>query len=61
MRLPTATFDVNNIDDWWMARFMQDRKHKIENDVPFIEFDFEVSIHVSIRGNHDVPLFQTKH
>src|SRR5215211_7891803 len=34
-------FDVNNIDDWWMARFMQDRKYKIENDVPFIDFDFE--------------------
>jgi amicoumacin kinase len=34
-------FDVNNIDDWWMARFMQHRKHKIENDVAFIDFDFE--------------------
>jgi len=34
-------FDVDHIDDWWMARFMQDRKQKIENDVPFIDFEFE--------------------
>lgn len=34
-------FDVNNIDHWWCARFMQDRKRRIEQDVPFIEFDFE--------------------
>jgi Ser/Thr protein kinase RdoA (MazF antagonist) len=34
-------FDIHNIDHWWCARFMQDRKHKIEHDVPFIDFDFE--------------------
>lgn len=34
-------FDVNNIDDWWIERFMRDRKHRIENDVPYIDFDFE--------------------
>jgi Ser/Thr protein kinase RdoA (MazF antagonist) len=34
-------FDVNRIDDEWCARFMHNRKYKIENDVPFIEFDFE--------------------
>jgi Ser/Thr protein kinase RdoA (MazF antagonist) len=34
-------FDVRNIDNWWCARFMRDRKHKIEHDVPFIDFDFE--------------------
>ena len=34
-------FDVNNIDHWWCARFMRDRKYKIEHDVPFIDFDFE--------------------
>jgi len=34
-------FDVNNIDDEWCARFMHDRKSRIENDVPYIDFDFE--------------------
>jgi Ser/Thr protein kinase RdoA (MazF antagonist) len=34
-------FDVNNIDNWWCARFMRDRKDKIEHDMPFIDFDFE--------------------
>ncbi len=33
-------FDVSNIDNWWCARFMQDRKQKIEQDIPTIEFDF---------------------
>jgi len=35
-------FDVNNIDHWWCARFMQDRKYRIEHDMPFIDFDFEL-------------------
>jgi len=34
-------FDVNNIDNAWLNRFMHGRKHKIEHDVPFIDFDFE--------------------
>ena len=34
-------FDVSNIDHDWCARFMRDRKFKIEHDVPFIDFDFE--------------------
>lgn len=34
-------FDVANIEDEWCARFMHDRKSRIENDVPFIDFDFE--------------------
>ncbi|MEO8012161.1 MAG: phosphotransferase, partial [Dokdonella sp.] len=34
-------FDVDNIDDEWCARFMHDRKSRIEHDVPFIDFDFE--------------------
>lgn len=34
-------FDVNNIDDEWCARFMHDRKSRIDNDMPFIDFDFE--------------------
>jgi Ser/Thr protein kinase RdoA (MazF antagonist) len=33
-------FDVRQIDDPWCARFMQGRKEKIENDIPFIDFDF---------------------
>ena len=34
-------FDVNNIDDEWCARFMHNRKSRIENDVPYIDFNFE--------------------
>lgn len=34
-------FDVTAIDNGWCARFMQGRKQKIEQDVPFIDFDFE--------------------
>ena len=34
-------FDINTITDPWMAEFMRDRKHRIEQDVPFIDFDFE--------------------
>jgi Ser/Thr protein kinase RdoA (MazF antagonist) len=33
-------FDVSNIENAWCARFMRDRKYKIEHDVPFIDFDF---------------------
>jgi Ser/Thr protein kinase RdoA (MazF antagonist) len=34
-------FDVTAIDHEWCARFMRDRKYKIEHDLPFIAFDFE--------------------
>jgi len=34
-------FDISHIDDWWIARFMRDRKARIEQDRPFIDFDFE--------------------
>ncbi len=34
-------FDVTNITDEWCARFMQDRKKKIDLDVPYIDFDFD--------------------
>jgi Ser/Thr protein kinase RdoA (MazF antagonist) len=34
------SFDVANIDHPWVARFMKDRKMRIENEVPFIDFDF---------------------
>lgn len=30
----------NSIDDEWAARFMQERQSKIEQDMPFIDFDF---------------------
>lgn len=34
-------FDINNIDDPWIANFMHDRKANIDKDLPFINFDFE--------------------
>jgi Ser/Thr protein kinase RdoA (MazF antagonist) len=34
-------FDLDKIDNAWCARFMHDRKYKIEHDAPFIDFDFE--------------------
>lgn len=36
------SFDVNNLDDPWCARYMRGRKQRIENDVPYIDFDFEL-------------------
>lgn len=33
-------FDVNNSGHMWIANFMRDRKTNIEQDVPFIDFDF---------------------
>ena len=37
------SFDVNNLDDNpWCKRYMHNRKTKIENDIPFIEFDFKL-------------------
>jgi Ser/Thr protein kinase RdoA (MazF antagonist) len=35
------SFDVNHLEDPWNINFMHNRKHKIENDVPYIDFDFE--------------------
>jgi Ser/Thr protein kinase RdoA (MazF antagonist) len=34
------SFDVDNIDHPWVAMFMENRKQRIVNDVPFIDFDF---------------------
>jgi Ser/Thr protein kinase RdoA (MazF antagonist) len=34
-------FDVNHIEDEWCARFMRGRKSRIEQDVPYVDFDFE--------------------
>ncbi len=36
------SFDVNNLDDPWCAGYMKGRKLKIENNVPYIDFDFEL-------------------
>ena len=35
------SFDVENLDDPWCARYMDGRKEKIENEVPYIEFDWD--------------------
>jgi Ser/Thr protein kinase RdoA (MazF antagonist) len=34
-------FDVNHGSHMWIANFMRDRKQNIEQDLPFIDFDFE--------------------
>jgi Ser/Thr protein kinase RdoA (MazF antagonist) len=34
-------FDADNSGHIWIANFMRDRKTNIEQDVPFIDFDFE--------------------
>ena len=34
-------FDVNNGNHMWIANFMHNRKMRIEQDLPFIDFDFE--------------------
>lgn len=34
-------FDTQNSGHMWIANFMRERKARIENDLPFIEFDFE--------------------
>ena len=34
-------FDVENSGHMWIAEFMRDRKNRIEQAVPFIDFDFE--------------------
>ncbi len=40
-------FDPANITDEWCARFMQGRKQKIDQGVPYINFDFDsLSAHV---------------
>ena len=34
------SFDVENIEDSWVAMYMDKRKQRIEDEVPFIDFDF---------------------
>jgi Ser/Thr protein kinase RdoA (MazF antagonist) len=35
------SFDVDQIDNAWCATFMQGRRERIEQDMPYVEFDFE--------------------
>ena len=35
------SFDLENLDDPWVAKYMDGRKQKIEADLPFIEYDWE--------------------
>ena len=35
------SFDMENLDDEWCLNYMNGRKEKIKNGVPFIEFDWE--------------------
>ena len=34
-------FDINSDGHMWIANFMQNRKTRIEQGLPFIEYDFE--------------------
>lgn len=34
------SFDVDNLDDPWCKRYMDGRRERIEEDVPFVDFDF---------------------
>lgn len=34
------SFDVNNLNDPWVANYMRHRKERIDYDVPYIDFDF---------------------
>jgi Ser/Thr protein kinase RdoA (MazF antagonist) len=34
------SFDVNNLGDPWVAAFMNGRKQRLENDVPYLAMDF---------------------
>jgi Ser/Thr protein kinase RdoA (MazF antagonist) len=35
------SFDVENLDDPWCSRYMQGRKQRIEDGLPFTNYDFE--------------------
>jgi len=43
-------FDVHNEGHMWIANFMRDRKTRIEQGVPFIEFDFEALAPIALSG-----------
>lgn len=40
------SFDVDNLDNPWCARYMQDRKRRIEEGVPYLDFDFGTLAHL---------------
>ena len=35
------SFDINNLHESWCINYMRNRKYKLENDVPYIDIDFE--------------------
>lgn len=35
------SFDLEDLDDPWVAKYMENRKQRIESGMPFIDFDFE--------------------
>ena len=40
------SFDVDNLDNPWCARYMQDRKRRIEEAVPYLDFDLDALAHL---------------
>jgi len=36
-----SSFDVENLDDPWCAGYMRGRKQRIENGVPYVDYEFE--------------------
>ncbi len=37
-----AHLDVHNLDDWYPAKFMLDRTHRLVRDEPFLDLDFRM-------------------
>jgi Ser/Thr protein kinase RdoA (MazF antagonist) len=35
------SFDVENLENQWCARFMDKRRSRIEQGIPYVDFDFE--------------------
>jgi Ser/Thr protein kinase RdoA (MazF antagonist) len=41
------SFDIDRIDNPWCARFMEGRRGRIEQGLPYLDFDFStLSVHV---------------
>lgn len=34
------SFDIENLGDGWVAAFMKDRRRRIEEDIPYLDYDF---------------------
>jgi Ser/Thr protein kinase RdoA (MazF antagonist) len=45
------SFDVQNLDDPWCARYMDGRKGKLEDGVPYIDFDFDTLNHMLVESD----------